>query len=83
MDAKLRLVQFWHAGVTSVGVELSDGGPVVDICNVESPTPVSMDMKTFIKNWDNSVKMALQYVYHSCFYNIIACSFCSQGLPGY
>ena len=57
MDAlKLRLVQFESAGRQRVGVELEDGGSVVDVTAVDPAIP--SDMKSFLEQWESSVSLA-------------------------
>ncbi len=64
MDVKLRLVQFCERGASGeecrrVGVELVDGGGVVDVTAVDPTIP--RDMKTFLQQWDTSAPAAARY----------------------
>lgn len=49
---KMRLVQFEKEGRLSVGVELKEGGDVVDVCSVDSSIP--SNMKDFLHDLDNA-----------------------------
>ena len=60
----IRLVQFeslqhvsehqpFVVGPTRVGVELGDGGSVVDVTNIDSSIP--KDMRSFLESWDSSL----------------------------
>ena len=61
-SCKLRLVQFNEkgGGKRRVGVEQSDGGPVVDITAVDLSIP--SDMKSFIQGWDTNTAAATRSV---------------------
>lgn len=48
----MRLVQFESKGRMSVGVELVDGGDVVDLHSVDSSIPT--DMKSFLESFEES-----------------------------
>lgn len=58
--ATVRLVQF--EGVENaelrVGVELGNGGAVVDITNVDATIP--KDMRTFLQSWESNLAAALR-----------------------
>lgn len=60
MAAKLRLVQFEAGGSTRVGVELADGGSVVDITAVDPAIPI--DMKTFLEGGEENLAAAYRYI---------------------
>ena len=62
MAAKLRLVQFCECvgGRQRVGVELGNGGRVVDVTRVDPSIPT--DMKTFLEQWETSIAYAAKYV---------------------
>ena len=52
----IRLVQFQLSNEESsprVGVELGDGGSVVDVTNIDSSIP--KDMRSFLESWDSSL----------------------------
>ncbi len=59
---KLRIVQFCErgGGCRRVGVELVNGGSVVDVCAVDSTIP--RDMRTFLQQWENSAPAAARYI---------------------
>ena len=52
----MRLVQFFEGNSRRVGVEISDGGPVVDVCAVDSSIP--RDMRTFLEGGAQTLKAA-------------------------
>ena len=56
MDVKLRLVQFAVGSRRRVGVELGDGGSVVDVTCVYPNIP--RDMRSFLEQWDTSLTLA-------------------------
>ena len=56
MAAKLRLVQFEAGDSTRVGVELADGGSVVDITAIDPAIP--RDMKTFLEGGEDNLAAA-------------------------
>ena len=59
MAAKLRLVQFMQFEAddsTRVGVELADGGSVVDITAIDPAIP--RDMKTFLEGGEDNLAAA-------------------------
>ena len=60
MDMKLRLVQFESGGRQRVGVELEDGGSVVDVAAVDPAIP--SDMRSFLEQWERSVDLAARAV---------------------
>ena len=65
MDVKARLVQFETPGsACRVGVQLGDGGRVVDVCAAQPSLP--RDMRSFIQNWDTNLPLAAKYVLTSC-----------------
>ena len=56
-DVKLRLVQFETASSPQrVGVQLGDGGSVVDVCAAEPSLP--RDMRSFLQGWDTNLPLA-------------------------
>lgn len=55
----MRLVQFEKEGRLSVGVELKDGGDVVDVCAVDSSIP--NNMKNFLQDLDDSTTKAQRF----------------------
>jgi len=55
----MRLVQFEKEGKLSVGVELKDGGDVVDVCSVDSTIP--NNMKDFLQDLDDSLAKAKRF----------------------
>ncbi len=62
MAAKLRLLQFCESGggreCYRVGVELEDGGKVVDVTAVDPNIP--RDMKTFLQGFDINTARAAE-----------------------
>ena len=59
MDVKLRLVQFEVPGGSQerrVGVEVKEGGGVVDMCAMEPDIP--RDMRSFLQHWDTALPLA-------------------------
>ena len=58
----MRLVQFIEAGRQRVGVEIQDGGDVVDISAGEPSIPG--DMKSFLEGGEEMIKKAQRYVSH-------------------
>ena len=56
MDVKLRLVQFEVGSRQRVGVELEDGGSVVDVTAIDPNIP--RDMRSFLERWDTSLTLA-------------------------
>lgn len=62
MDLKLRLVQFCERGGACgrVGVELGNGGSVVDVTRVDPSIP--NDMRSFLQQWESSAPAALKAV---------------------
>ena len=57
MDVKARLVQFETPDSTRrVGVQLGDGGSVVDVCAAEPGLP--RDMRSFMQDWDSNLRLA-------------------------
>ena len=59
MDVKLRLVQFEAGSGQRVGVELGDGGSVVDVTAIDPNIP--RDMRSFLRQWDTSLTRAARY----------------------
>ena len=60
MAAKLRLVQF-QANTEreqKIGVELEDGGNVVDIAAIYANIP--KDMKSFLENWEENISITVR-----------------------
>ena len=56
-DVKLRLVQFETASSPQrVGVQLGDGGSVVDVCAAEPSLP--RDMRSFLQGCDTNLPLA-------------------------
>ena len=53
MAVPLRLLQFESGGQTRVGVELEDGGKVVDISAVDASIP--LDMKNFLEGFESNL----------------------------
>ena len=56
----IRLVQFQLSKDKSprVGVELEDGGNVVDVTNIDEAIP--KDMRSFLESWDSSLSATLR-----------------------
>ena len=56
----IRLVQFQLSKDESprVGVELEDGGNVVDVTNIDEAIP--KDMRSFLESWDSSLSATLR-----------------------
>ena len=66
MAAKLRLVQFASGGEQKVGVEVENGGSVVDITAVDSCIP--KDMRSFLEGWESNLSAAERLIY--CKYDV-------------
>lgn len=60
MAAKLRLVQLQanNEGEQKIGVELEDGGNVVDIAAIYANIP--KDMKSFLENWEENISVTVR-----------------------
>ena len=57
---KLRLVQLAAGGSPQrVGVQLGDGGSVVDVCAAEPSLP--RDMRSFLQSWDTNLPLAAKW----------------------
>ena len=52
----MRLVQFVEGSSRRVGVEISDGGRIVDVCAVDTAIP--RDMKSFLEGGMDTRKAA-------------------------
>ena len=68
MDVKLRLVQFEGKSRQRVGVELTDGGSVVDVSAVDPNIPG--DMRSFLRSWDVSLPRAARYEHGGLIYHV-------------
>lgn len=55
----MRLVQFVHNGSKRIGVELSDGGDIVNVCAVDSTIP--KDTKSFLQDGQKAIVAAIRY----------------------
>ena len=60
LHSKMRLVQFEEGGRTRVGVELSNGGDVVDITAADESIPT--DMRSFLEGGDSVLEAAKRLV---------------------
>ena len=56
LNTSMRLVQFVEGSSRRVGVEISDGGRIVDVCAVDTAIP--RDMKSFLEGGMDTRKAA-------------------------
>jgi 2-keto-4-pentenoate hydratase/2-oxohepta-3-ene-1,7-dioic acid hydratase in catechol pathway len=81
-DVKLRLVQFETASSPQrVGVQLGDGGSVVDVCAAEPSLP--RDMRSFLQGCDTNLPLAAKVAVSSSSEHIFAAASCTLKAPIY